>query len=150
MNISSDEVKSLREETGVSIMECKRALEEAGGDRDEARKILASRGAMVAQKKKERATRAGRVDVYIHGTGDAAAMVKLLCETDFVARSDAFKTLAHDIAMHIVATRPDTLDELLSAPFIKDDSMSVKDLIERTISVTGENITLADYAYMSL
>ena len=102
MNISSDEVKSLREETGVSIMECKRALEEAGG------------------------------------------------ETDFVARSDAFKTLAHDIAMHIVATRPDTLDELLSAPFIKDDSMSVKDLIERTISVTGENITLADYAYMSL
>lgn len=100
------EVKKLREQTGISIMQCKKALEEAGGDIEKAKIILQKKGSAVAEKKAGRTLGAGTVTSYIHNTKDVGAMIILSCETDFVAKNEDFIALARDIAMHVVATNP--------------------------------------------
>ena len=106
MSISATQVKELREKTGVGMMQCKQALVEAGGDLAGAEKLLRKRGAAQAAKKSGRATGEGLVDTYVHTGGKIGVMLELNCETDFAARSDDFKTLVRDIAMHIAATGP--------------------------------------------
>lgn len=101
-----EQVKSLREKTGAGIVEVKKALEEANGNEEAAVKILREKGATKAVKKSDREAKEGVVSVYLHSNNRVAAMVKLLCETDFVARNEDFKALGRDIAMHIVAMSP--------------------------------------------
>lgn len=106
MAITTEQVKELRDETGVSVMQCKKALEEAGGDMEKARVILSKISKQQADKKSDRGLGAGTVAAYIHGEGNVGAMVVLSCETDFVARNEEFKQLAYDIAMHVAAMSP--------------------------------------------
>ncbi|MEK7627016.1 MAG: translation elongation factor Ts [Patescibacteria group bacterium] len=101
-----NKVKELREKTGVSITQCKAAMEEAGGDMGRAVEILRKKGEKVADKKSVREIKSGLVEVYIHGGGKIGVMLELGCETDFVAKNSEFKDLAHDVAMHIAAMNP--------------------------------------------
>lgn len=105
--ITTEQVKELRDKTGISVMQCKKALEDAGGDFEKALVILKKKGAEIADKKSDRALGAGVVASYIHGTGSIGAMVELWCETDFVAKNEDFKNIARDIAMQIAATNPE-------------------------------------------
>ncbi len=105
--ISMDQIKALRDKTGISIMQCKKALEDAGGDEEKALIILRKKGAEIAVKKADRDLAAGVVQAYIHSNGTIGAMVELVSETDFVSNNAEFKTLAYDIAMHISATNPE-------------------------------------------
>lgn len=106
MEITAEMVKSLREATGAGMMDCKKALQEAGGDVEQAKKILRARGAQVAERRAGREAKQGVVEAYIHAGGRIGAMVEINCETDFVARTDEFKLLARDIAMQIAAMNP--------------------------------------------
>lgn len=106
MDISSAQLKELRDATGVSVMQCKKALEEAGGDMEKALIILKKRGSEAAAKKADRAFGAGAVGAYVHNTHEVAALVLLSSETDFVAKNEAFVALARDIAMQVAATKP--------------------------------------------
>ncbi len=104
--ITTEQIKELRDNTGLSIMQCKKALEEANGDMPKAIILLQKKGAGIAAKKADRNLGAGRVASYVHSTGNIASMVELLCETDFVAKNEEFGALAYDIAMQIAATNP--------------------------------------------
>src|SRR3954469_12276691 len=106
MAITTEQVKELRDQTGVSVMQCRKALEEAGGDMAKAAIILRKKSGEMGAKKGDRTFAAGTVQAYIHSNGNVGSMVTLLCETDFVSGNDAFKTLARDIAMHIAAQNP--------------------------------------------
>lgn len=154
MVINIDAIKTLRERTQAGVMDCRQALEEADGDMEKATAILRDKGLATATKRADRETNHGLVEAYIHG-GRIGAMVELNCETDFVARTDVFKTLAHDIAMQIASMRPEVIQPedldrdavgspeqlaLLAQPFIKDQSKSVQDRINETIASTGEKI----------
>jgi elongation factor Ts len=114
MAISADQIKALRDETGVSVMQCKKALEEAGGDRDKALVILRKKGGESALKKGDRELGSGTIGAYVHTTGEIAAVVVLSCETDFVAKNEAFAALARELAMQVAATDPryTTRDEI--------------------------------------
>lgn len=109
--ISTEQIKELRDMTGISVMQCKKALEEAGGDKEKALAILRKKSGDIAAKKSERELGAGVVESYVHTTKTVGALVELSCETDFVARNEEFVTLARDIAMHITATSPEYVDE---------------------------------------
>jgi len=108
-DITTAQIKELREETGLSIMQCRRALEEAGGDKEKARIILQKKGGEIASKKGDRTLGAGAIAAYIHANGTVGAMVELSCETDFVAKNPEFKQIAYDIAMHVAALSPSYL-----------------------------------------
>ncbi len=161
MAVSTEDVKRLREETSAGVMDAKKALEEAGGNFDKAKELLRERGVAAAAKRSERETGQGIVEAYIHGQGRIGAIVELQCETDFVARTDAFKTLARDVAMQVAAMNPLALtpeevpaeaagtkeeNALLTQAFIKDGKKSVASLIQDVISTTGENIRIARFA----
>ncbi len=109
MDISTEKVKELRDRTGVSIMQCRKALEEAGGDEEKALIILRKKSGDIAAKKADRVLGASAVQSYVHASGGIGAMVELSCETDFVAKNEEFKRSAYDIAMHIAATNPQFL-----------------------------------------
>jgi elongation factor Ts len=104
--ITTEQVKALRDQTGVSVMQCKKALEEAGGDTEKALVILRKKSGELAAKKGDRTFKAGTVQAYIHANGSVGAIVELDCETDFVSNNEEFKVLARDIAMHVTATNP--------------------------------------------
>jgi len=190
-NISAAQVKELREKTGAPMMDCKQALTEAKGDLEEAVVILRKKGVSVAAKKAARVTSEGSVASYIHAGGKIGVLVEVNCESDFVARTDDFKTLVHDIAMHIAATDPrfirkeDVTTEafekekdiyraqaaatgkpapvvekivegkmgkfyeevcLYEQPFIKDQTITVSQLIASVIGKLGENISVKRFA----
>lgn len=109
--ITTDQIKQLRDATGISVMQCKKALEEAGGDMDKALVFLRKKGVEVAAKKADRLLNAGVIEAYIHSNGAVGAMVELNCETDFVGRNEEFRALAKDLVMHIAASSPLYLDE---------------------------------------
>jgi elongation factor Ts len=191
VNISAAQVKELRERTGAPMMDCKNALTEAKGDMEQAIIILRKRGAAVAQKKATRVTSEGSVASYIHAGGKIGVLVEVNCESDFVARTDDFKELVHDIAMHIAASDPkfvrkeDVTSEayerekdiyraqaaatgkppqvvekivegkmgkfyeevcLYEQPFIKDQTISIHQLITTKIGKLGENISVRRFA----
>jgi len=116
--ISMDQVKALRDRTGISIMQCKKALEDAGGDEEKALMFLRKKGADIAAKKSDRELGAGSVAAYVHANGAIGAMVLLSSETDFVSNNAEFKTLAYDIAMHVSATNP----QFITAEDITDEA----------------------------
>jgi elongation factor Ts len=163
--VSTEDVKRLRDETGAGVMDAKRALDEAEGNFDKAREILREQGIAAAAKRADRETGQGMVEAYIHGQGRIGALVEVQCETDFVARTDAFRTLARDVAMQVAAMNPlaltpeevpddhtGTRDEnaLLTQAFIKDGSKTIQDLVQETISQTGENVRIARFSRFEL
>lgn len=128
--ITTEQIKELRDATGVSVMQCKKALEEADGDMEKAKIILRKISKQSAGKKADRTLGAGAVVSYIHGNGNVGSLVELLCETDFVARNEDFKTLARDIAMHVTALAP----EYLKTEEIKEeDKVKAKELFEKEV-----------------
>jgi len=130
MEITTQQIKDLRDATGVSVMQCKKALEEAEGDLEKARIILRKISKQSADKKANRTLGAGVIVSYVHGNGSVGAMVELLCETDFVARNEEFRVLARDLAMHITALAP----EYLKIEDIKEkDKIGAKELFEKDI-----------------
>jgi elongation factor Ts len=188
-------VKELRDKTGAGMMECKKALQETNGNVAEAEIVLRKRGIASAAKKTTRATRQGVIGTYIHPGAQLGVMVEVNCESDFVARTDAFQHLVHDLAMHIAAADPrflrkeevtsEVLEQekeiardrarqegkpekildkivegrlakfyeevcLLEQPFIKDNTMTVAQLIASVIGKLGENITVARYVRMKV
>ena len=148
--ISAQLVKELREKTGVSMIECKKALEEAQGDLDKALEVLKSRSQAQAAKKSDRELGAGTVASYIHSNGQVGALVVLSSETDFVSKNEEFTTLARDIAMHAAAMRAASIDELLPQQFIKDPSLTIGDLITGAVQKFGERIEVSQLAVFSL
>lgn len=140
-----DKIKNLRDSTGLSFNEIKKALEEAGGDEEQAREILRKIGVQLAARKSARRVKEGIVEAYVHNTRKIGSMIELLCETDFVARNVEFQHLAHDLAMHIAAMKPGSLDDLLVQPFIKDQDLTVQDLINQSIAKLGENIQVGEF-----
>ncbi|MFH1485639.1 MAG: translation elongation factor Ts [Chloroflexota bacterium] len=165
MPVSAAEVKALREKTGAGVMECKSALEESVGDFEKAAEILRQRGLAAADKKANRVASQGLVECYIHAGGRIGAMVEVNCETDFVARTEQFKELAHNLAMQVAATAPtfvstddvpesDNVDPseacLLAQPFIRDPNVTVQDIIRNAIATMGENIKVRRFARFEL
>lgn len=144
-----DLIKELRELTGLSFAQIKKALDEAEGIREKALEKLKELGGTMAAKKAGRELGAGTIEAYVHN-GKIGAMVLLSCETDFVARNDEFKTLARDLAMHASAMQPETPDEMLEQPFIKDESLTVKELIEKAVAKLGENIQLSAVSILTM
>ena len=134
MTVSTEQIKQLRDATGISVMQCKKALEEAGGDEGKALVILRKKSGEAALKKADRALGAGIVASYVHATGTVGSMVELLCETDFVAKNEDFKKLAYDIAMHIAATNPE---------FLKTSDITEKDK-ESARAVFTEEVERSD------
>ena len=145
-----DTIKKLREETGLSFADIKKALDANNGDKTAARAALAERSAAQAAKRADRDIEAGAVAAYIHSSGTIGAMVKLGCETDFVGKNDEFKTLAYDLSMHICAMNPDSREELMSQNFIKDASLTIQGRLEAAVSKFGENVQLLEYSRYSI
>jgi elongation factor Ts len=145
-----DKIKNLREKTGAGMVEIKKALEEAGGDEQKAMEILRAHGQEKAAKKSDRMAGEGVVVSYIHANSRVGAMVKLMCETDFVARNVEFKDLARDVAMHVVAMNPEDVAALLNQPFVKNPEITVGDLIIQSISKIGENIQVGEFLRMEI
>ncbi len=169
-----ESVKKLRQMTGAGIMDCKKALEKASGDLNKALEILKKQGLAIAAKKAGRVANQGTVASYIHMGGKIGVLVEVNCETDFVARCDDFKALARDLAMQVAATNPTYLQKedipkevlkekqndhfeefckehcLLQQPFIKDQAMTVQDLLTQVIAKVGENIVVRRFIRFGL
>ena len=128
--ITTEQIKDLRDRTGISIMQCKKALEEADGDMEKAIIVLNKKSSQIAEKKAGRTLGSGVVQAYIHAGGAVGSMVELLCESDFVAKNEEFKALAYDIAMHVAATNPS---------FLKKEDISKED-IEKAKEVFSKEV----------
>ena len=149
MAVSAEVVKQLRDATGVSVMECKKALDESGGDMDKAVAILKERSASMVAKKSGRELGAGAVTAYVHNTAQVGALVLLSCETDFVSKNEEFVALGRDIAMHIAAMRPESVETLMAQPFIKDSSKTIADLLSAATQKFGERIEVTQMSCFS-
>lgn len=159
--ITANQVKKLRKDSNLSVMECKKALEKAEGDFEKAKKLLQKIARDSAEKKSTRKVSQGIVEAYIHSNERIGAMVELYCETDFVAKSKEFKDLAHDLAMQVAATNPSYLrikdipaewqgEEkkeicLYTQAFIKNPDQSIEDYIREKIAKLGENIKIGEF-----
>ncbi len=165
MAFSASDVKELRDLTGAGMMDCKKALEDAGGDFEKAKEILRQKGITVAAKRAERATAEGVIESYMHHNKRLGALVELNCETDFVGRTDDFRTLAQKIALQVAGAGPLYLSKedipagsdddpkqvcLLEQPFIQDESRTMQELINEAIAKTGENIRVRRFARFEL
>lgn len=146
MTITADQIKKLREKTGAGIMDCRKALEESKGDQKKAEELLQSWGIEKAGKKEGRETKQGVVSSYIHANGTVGALVELYCETDFVARTEDFNNLAHEICMQVAAMNPESISELEKQPYIRDNKLNVSELVKKTIAKLGENIKIGRIA----
>jgi elongation factor Ts len=165
LKISLDLIKELREQSGAGIMQCRNALEKHEGNREKALEFLKEQGLLKAKEKEERTAAEGLVEAYIHTGGSVGAMVELNCETDFVARTDEFKELAHNLAMQVAAMNPKFVSQadipkkvdvdpqaacLLLQPYIKDQELTIQDIITETIARLGENIKVSRFARFEL
>ena len=195
MEITAQQVKALREATGAGVLDCRKALQSHDGDLEKAAAYLREKGLAAASKKEGREAKEGIVELYSHGGGRVGVMVEVNCETDFVARTEQFKTFAHDLALHIAASAPKFVDVtdipaevveekktsaraqalaegkpervvdkivdgrlekfyqeacLARQPFVKNEDLTVADLIKQTIAVIGENIIVRRFARWEL
>jgi elongation factor Ts len=163
--ISTEAIRELRGRTGAGIMDCKRALEESGGDMDKAADLLRTWGFATVAKKAARAANDGLVSSYIHAGGRIGVLVEVNCETDFVARTPDFQALAHDLALQIAAMNPQAIDDerpledldgsqgeprLLYQPFVKDPSKTIRDLVTDVVARVGENIKVRRFVRYEL
>lgn len=138
-------IKQLRDETQASFSDVKKALEQSDGDLKKAHEWLKKHGVEKAAKKADRQTSQGLVESYIHQNGKVGSLVTVLCETDFVARTDDFKNLAHEIAMQVAAMNPKDEAALLKQEYIRDNSITVENLIKQAIGKLGENIRVKSF-----
>lgn len=143
--ISIDKIKKLRQETSISIIECKKALEQTKGDLEKAKAILQKKGIEFAAKKQEREAKTGIIESYIHTDKKKGVLLNIQCETDFVAKNEEFQKLAHEICLHIVAMDSESINVLLEEPWIKDQDKKIKDLISEHIAKLGENIVIEKF-----
>jgi elongation factor Ts len=165
LEISTEMIRELRDQSGAGIMDCRSALLGADGDVEKALQVLKEKGLLKAQKKAERTTSQGLIDAYIHTAGRIGAMIELNCETDFVARTDEFKELAHCLAMQVAAQAPQFISEeeipdgadiepqeacLLLQPYIKEPTKTIRDIITETIARVGENIRVSRFTRYEL
>ena len=165
LKIPTHKVKELREQSGAGIMDCRNALLEAEGDIEKALQILKERSLFQAQKKAKRPVTQGVIEAYIHTGGGIGAMVEVNCETDFVARTDEFKELAHHLAMQVAAISPQFISKeevpegadvdpqvacLLLQPYIKNPDKTIQDIITETIARVGENIKVKRFTRFEL
>jgi elongation factor Ts len=144
-----NEIKNLRDITGISIGECQKALKEAGGDMEKAKEILKNWGKEFAGTRTQKEVKQGIIDSYIHSGKKVGVMIELRCETDFVAKSDDFKNLSHELCLQIAAVSPEDMP-ILSQPWIKDQTKTVKDLVDGYIAKLGENIVLEKFIRYAL
>jgi len=147
--VNTEQIKELRQRTGISVAQCKTALEEAGGDMAKALEALKAKGAEIAEKKASRELHAGTIQAYVHAGGAIASLVQLSSESDFVAKHPDFIVLAQDLAMQISACEPQTVVELLSQPYIKDPNLSVDDLIKQATQKFGERLQVERFVRFS-
>jgi len=159
MPSSTELIKELRDKTGAGIMECKKAIEDALGDVGKAEQLIKERGLAMAEKKAGREAGQGLIESYVHA-GRIGALIELNCETDFVARTDDFRTLAREIAMQVAATNPSRVSgqeasadgdvPLLDQPYIRDPGKTVQDLVNETIAKVRENVVIRRFARFEL
>ena len=135
-------LKKLRNETSVSLADCRKALEETKNDYKKALEFVRKSGLEKAAKKADRVTLQGLVESYIHQNGRVGALVEILCETDFVARTDIFKQLVHEIGMQVAAMNPKDVSELLKQEYIRDQKKTIELLVKEAIAKLGENIVI--------
>ena len=151
------DIRAIRADTGAGVMDIKRAIEDAEGDLDKARELLGQRGSQFSAKRAERETREGLVTAYVHPGRPLGALLELNCETDFVARTEDFTTLARDIAMHIAAMAPTRISDdderdqddgpaLLTQPWFRDGSQTVEQIIQAAVAKLGENIRVGRFS----
>jgi len=165
LEITAARIKDLRDKSGAGIMDCRNALLETKGNADKALEVLQERNLLRVQKKAQRTANQGLIEVYVHTGGRIGAMLEVNCETDFVARTDEFKELAHNLAMQIAACEPQCVGRedmpegaeidpeaacLLLQPYIKSPDKPVKDIINETIAKVGENIKVSRFARFEL
>jgi elongation factor Ts len=195
MAITTEMIKTLREATGAGFLDCRKALEESNGDMDTAMDYLRQKGLATAKKRAGRQASEGVLELYTHGNGRVGVMVEVNCESDFVGRSEAFRTLAHEIALQIAATSPDYITEsdipdsviehetmiatakakeegkadgvipriiegsikkfkdefvLMNQPYIRDEAITVQELMNQKIAAIGENIIVRRFQRWSL
>ena len=165
MDISAEMIKGLREKSGAGVMTCRSALIEANGDIDKALSILKEKNLLQVEKKAARVTSQGLIESYIHAGGRIGVLVEVNCETDFVARTEVFKELAHNMAMQIAALSPVCVSKeqlpqgsdldpqtasLLSQPYIRDTTITVQDIVNAAIAKTGENIRVKRFVRFEL
>jgi len=148
--VNLEKLKKLRNDTQASVADVRRALEESEGDYDKALAWLKKRGAEIAEKKAQREVGQGLIESYIHQNGKVGALVVILCETDFVARTDEFKNLAHEVAMQVTAMNPKDVSTLLGQEYIRDGSITIEGLIKQTIGKLGENIVVREFKRFEL
>jgi len=148
MNV--DQIKKLRSETKAGVMEVKKALEESKGDMEKAKKWLIEQGLSKAAKKADRETGEGLIVAYIHNTGKVGAMIKLGCETDFVAKTEDFQTLGREIGMQVASMNPQSIEDLLKQDYIRDGSKTIDTLIKEAIAKIGENIVVLEMKRMEI
>jgi len=165
LKIPTARIKELRDQSGAGIMDCRNALLEAKGNMGKARQILEQRNLFLAESKAKRSVTQGIIEAYVHTGGRIGAMVEVNCETDFVARTDEFKELAHHLAMQVAAIPPQFISReevpegadiepqmacLLLQPYIKDLDKTIQDIIAETIAKVGENIKVSRFARFEL
>ncbi|MBU1127188.1 translation elongation factor Ts [Patescibacteria group bacterium] len=145
-----EDIKVLRAKTSAGVSDCKKALEETDGDMKKAEKWLLEKGIARAEKREGRETKEGVVEAYSHAGGRIVGVVELLCETDFVARTDEFKALAHELAMQVAAMDAENVDEFLNQVWIRDSQKTINILVKEVIAKTGENIVVRKVARFCL
>ncbi|MBP8590906.1 translation elongation factor Ts [Candidatus Shapirobacteria bacterium] len=143
-------VRELRSLCRAGVSDCQKALEKANGDIKKALAILRQQGQEIAAKKSERETGEGAVVAYVHANQKIGAMVALLCETDFVARTEEFKKLAYELAMQVAAMAPVSVEELLTQEYIRDPQIKVGELIAQTAGEIGENIQVREFVRLEV
>lgn len=142
MAIDINKLKALREETGVSVSLCKKALEEASGDSEKAKKLLLQWGGEKVASKAARVTAEGGIFSYVHHNRKIASMIELMSETDFVSGNAEFQKLGAEIAMQVASTMPKDVTELLEQEYIRDPKQKIGDLIKEAVLKFGENIKI--------
>ena len=147
--MTPNDVARLRDITGAGVMDCKKALDDAGGDFEKAKSLIFERGIVKAERKSERRTGSGLIETYIHNNR-IGVLLEVRCETDFVARNSDFRAFVRDIAMQIASMNPNDIDELLSQPFVREDSITIGELLSRLIAKIGENIKVEKFCRYEL
>jgi len=141
-NYTAADIKALREETGAGMLDCKKALEESAGDMEKAREWVRQRGLARAEKTADRATPEGYIASYVHNNGKIAALVEILCETDYVARNPEFQEMAKHVAMQVASMNPASIEELLAQEFIRNPDTTIEELVKSLSGKIGEKFVV--------
>ena len=148
--VTAQQIKELRDKTGISVSACKKALEETGGDMEKALTVLQRESAKSAEKKADRVLGSGVIEAYVHNNKKVGVILEIKSESDFVSGNEEFRTLAKDIAMHIAASGPVDVNELTGQPYIKNPTVTVKELLNQAVQKFGEKIEVSRFAKYNL